>query len=500
MDNLTKEQQAEIRRKQIATLKAQNQMLEDAKKSVQKTNKLDDTDKALRINQIDTAIKENIMKAQNGLNATSDELDKVKFTEVNPFYREKYEERLKVRGLTDEELHNKGGIVTASASSNGKTKNRKHVSRREKEEFKQDIELETKLMNQTYISNDKSVESVKPKNEVPKKVKITRDVKEEEEDVLPSSEKKMDISADYDFDFSSIPDYIQYDVIPLPSKGQCYPHKIGRIPVAYLTASDENLIASPNMYRDGKVLDVILDRKILDKRIKASELCNGDRDAIIVWLRATGYGSRFPITATNPDNGKRYNVDFDLSTLNYMPFDLKGDENGYFDYKTENGAEIKFKILTHDEDEALKKSIINERLTINAFDAVSHLNALQGCMNNLTNLNDDDAQSVKDCIDDLKDIIGENVDMDEANQKEYEEIITKQMAQYTVSINGNYDRDYIENFINNMRAKDAYDYRTYVLNHKPGVDFNITINIPESDGGGSFATFLTIDDTVFLNI
>ena len=327
MDNLTKEQQAEIRRKQIATLKAQNQMLEDAKKSVQKTNKLDDTDKALRINQIDTAIKENIMKAQNGLNATSDELDKVKFTEVNPFYREKYEERLKARGLTDEELHNKGGIVTASASSNGKTKNRKHVSRREKEEFKQDIELETKLMNQTYISNDKSVESVKPKNEVPKKVKITRDVKEEEEDVLPSSEKKMDISADYDFDFSSIPDYIQYDVIPLPSKGQCYPHKIGRIPVAYLTASDENLIASPNMYRDGKVLDVILDRKILDKRIKASELCNGDRDAIIVWLRATGYGSRFPITATNPDNGKRYNVDFDLSTLNYMPFDLKGDEN-----------------------------------------------------------------------------------------------------------------------------------------------------------------------------
>ena len=51
-----------------------------------------------------------------------------------------------------------------------------------------------------------------------------------------------------------------------------------------------------------------------------------------------------------------------------------------------------------------------------------------------------------------------------------------------------------------MRAKEAYAYRTYVMNNKPGVDFNITVNIPESDGGGSFDTFLTTDDTIFLNI
>ena len=84
--------------------------------------------------------------------------------------------------------------------------------------------------------------------------------------------------------------------------------------------------------------------------------------------------------------------------------------------------------------------------------------------------------------------------------KQYEEVITKQMIKYTVSVNGDTDRTYIENYINNMRAKEAYAYRTYVMNNKPGVDFNITVNIPESDGGGSFDTFLTIDDTIFLNI
>ena len=74
------------------------------------------------------------------------------------------------------------------------------------------------------------------------------------------------------------------------------------------------------------------------------------------------------------------------------------------------------------------------------------------------------------------------------------------MIAYTVSINGNYDRNYIKNYIDNMRAKDAYAYRTYVSENRPGVNFNITINIPERDGGGSFDTFLTIDDTIFLNI
>ena len=74
------------------------------------------------------------------------------------------------------------------------------------------------------------------------------------------------------------------------------------------------------------------------------------------------------------------------------------------------------------------------------------------------------------------------------------------MIKYTVSVNGNTDRMYIENYINNMRTKEAYAYRTYVMNNKPGVDFNITVNIPESDGGGSFDTFLTTDDTIFLNI
>lgn len=62
------------------------------------------------------------------------------------------------------------------------------------------------------------------------------------------------------------------DVIQLPSNGECYPSKMKRVPVAYLTAADENLITSPNLYRDGLVIDLLLKNKVTNKNINVDEL------------------------------------------------------------------------------------------------------------------------------------------------------------------------------------------------------------------------------------
>ena len=520
---LTPEQKNEIKRRELAILKAENQMLEEAKKNVLDTDKLDDIAKVKTLNDIENAINDNKKQAQSHYGVSEKDVDDTTYREVSPFYVRKYQERLEKKGLTDEGLRNKQNAqATATVKSNTVERNRRHVKK--DEEIKQNIELETKLMNQTYIKDDSTItddmnmkekeeENVlknrrrRTKNEEtiePQPIVVKQDEKFEEVSVQIHDENELEQTKlsinGYDFDYSSIPDYVQYDVIPLPSKGQCYPHKVGKLAVAYLTASDENLIASPNMYRDGKVIDVILDRKILDKRVRPSELCKGDRDAIIVWLRATGYGSRFPITATNPDTGKKYNIDFDLNQLEYIPFDLKGDKDGLFTYTTESGVELKFKFLSFAEDEEVRNELLEEHSDINADKAIEYANNIQDYFDSLNNINDKDKRDADDCIADLKSIINENKKTDEKINKEYEEVITKQMIKYTVSVNGNTDRKYIENFINNMRAKDAYAYRTYVLNNKPGVDFHITINIPESDGGGSFDTFLAIDDAVFLNI
>ena len=69
-----------------------------------------------------------------------------------------------------------------------------------------------------------------------------------------------------------------------------------------------------------------------------------------------------------------------------------------------------------------------------------------------------------------------------------------------VAVNGNYDKEYIMKYINVMPAKDSMMLRRYISDNKPGIDFNIEVERPESLGGGSFKTFLNWDDSVFLNI
>ena len=310
----------------------------------------------------------------------------------------------------------------------------------------------------------------------------------------------MEEALTYDFDFSSVPSYVQYDVIPLPSKGQCYPKnsplRCGRVPVAYLTAADENIIASPNVYRDGKLLDIILKRKVLDKRININDLCSGDRDAIILWLRGTSYGEDFPITATNPEDGKRYNVTIMLSQFDYLKFDLEGDENGLFDYETNNGDSIKFKFFTSFDEEQVKKTIGSQITNINKIDIMRDVNHIVTCLNRIE-FSQEEVDMLNEDINEIKDIVG--TDIEENEEDIFPNTITEQMVMHTVSVNGNTDREYIRNYIENMRTKTAMDYRNYFINNKPGVDFNFTVNIPESDGGGSFNTFLRIDDTIFIN-
>ena len=115
-------------------------------------------------------------------------------------------------------------------------------------------------------------------------------------------------------------------------------------------------------------------------------------------------------------------------------------------------------------------------------------------------MRDDDVNDIRGCVEDIRNIINDNI-KDEVNENAlFSNAITEQMILHTKSINGNTNEDYIRGYIENMRSNDAYHYRNVIMNNRPGVDFEITINIPESDGGGSFTTFLKLGNDVFINI
>ena len=496
----SQEIQEEKRKRQMAILKASNELLRQAKESALERNS-DPIKRADLEEEFAKALGDNRAMGRSYLHATDEEIENSKFREVDPLYIEKYNERLQKKGLTDEELHRKDE-ATITTNKNKKGKKGESIPRRPRRGAKKDeseivrLENEDELMKSTMVKSDKDIEEHIKKNReyeqemikkgkdifekvketvkessVANKIGVTNEENIERVKVENStvseikqpikvqnttvketvSKKKKVENIKYDFDFSNIPNWVQYDVIPLPSNGMCYPAtsplRCGRIPVAYLTAADENIIASPNVYRDGKLLDIILDRKILDKRINVSDLSSGDRDAIILWLRATSYGEDFPISATNPQTGKRYNVTIKLSQFGYNDFDLESDENGLFTYTTSNEDEIKFKFFTNDDEELLRKVITSQITDSNKIEILKNLKYITDALNRIE-FSDEEKSMLTEDVDEIKDIVG--TDIPEVDEDIYPSTITEQMIMHTVSINGNTDIEFIKNYIENV--------------------------------------------------
>ena len=108
---------------------------------------------------------------------------------------------------------------------------------------------------------------------------------------------------------------VPYDVIELPSKGKLYLGNKSTVKVEYLTATDENILTSPNLLQSGKVIDYLLEQKIKDKDINSKDLLIGDRNAIMIFLRATGYGEMYPVNLTDPNTGEEFEYEINLSEL-----------------------------------------------------------------------------------------------------------------------------------------------------------------------------------------
>jgi hypothetical protein len=138
-----------------------------------------------------------------------------------------------------------------------------------------------------------------------------------------------------------------YDVIELPSQGLLYPNKKSSVKVEYLTAYDENVLSSPNLLNSGKFLDVLIESKVKDLGFDHNLLLNGDRIAILLFLRTTGLGNEYKQLVFNGD-GDMVEGTVDLSTIGTKKLDIKPDENGEFDFvfPTSN-SKIKFKLLTY---------------------------------------------------------------------------------------------------------------------------------------------------------
>ena len=286
-----------------------------------------------------------------------------------------------------------------------------------------------------------------------------------------------------------------YDTIKLPSKGECYKSKKGDIAVSYLTAYDENLILSPNLYRNGTFIEHILKNKIMED-IDPNDLVEGDRDAIIIWLRASGYGNEYPIDVVD-EKGNSFRTTIDLSEIKFRPFTLKGDENGYFDFQLPNSKDIvKFKFLTYKDVKKIEKlnKLEDKNAKLTAF--FENIKEIRDIIDDEDLFNEKTYEKISQATDLIEDEV-KNV-LEKQPETYFSQNMTNRLIMSTVSINGNTDRQYIIDYILNLNVKDAVAYRKYILDNEPGIDYNVKVEKPSSLGGGYVETFLQLDQFIFV--
>lgn len=308
--------------------------------------------------------------------------------------------------------------------------------------------------------------------------------------------KVNEIDSNYYFDVKD--KNLAYDVIPLPSKGEVYKEKIPKLSVAYLTAESENLITSPHLYKDDLIVDALLKYHIQNKGFNTDELISGDVDAILLWLRATGYGNDYPVVVTDPETGKDFDVKVDLTKIKIKDFDLIGDENGYFDFTLPiSKVVVKFKYLSRKEEKKLKQINSMESDESRKSLVRQDYQSLIQCLNNETDMDNDKKDKIKNYLNAIEDLwLNGSV----SNKIKVNRLITNRLDMSVMSVNGNTDKKYIKEFIRRMPARDSLELRKYIEQHKPGVDWNVEVEKPQSLGGGSVNIFLEWGTDAFFNI
>jgi hypothetical protein len=138
---------------------------------------------------------------------------------------------------------------------------------------------------------------------------------------------------------------LPHDVVPLPSQGMFYKNKRKTIKVGYLTASDENIL----MGGGADLTMNLLRAKIYEPDVKIEDLMEGDVEAILVFLRNTGFGPEMNVTAIDPKTNKSFTTQVMLDELNIIKGQEPNEDGTFITTLPRSNSSVKLKPLTYGE-------------------------------------------------------------------------------------------------------------------------------------------------------
>ena len=127
------------------------------------------------------------------------------------------------------------------------------------------------------------------------------------------------------------------EFVDLPSQGRFYAqghplHGKDSIEIKQMTAKEEDILTSRTLLKKGVALDKLIESLIVDKTINPATLLVGDRNAIIIAARVSGYGNDYDTSVSCPACGTKQTYSFDLNSAHLVHGqtreDLQVTDNG----------------------------------------------------------------------------------------------------------------------------------------------------------------------------
>jgi hypothetical protein len=114
------------------------------------------------------------------------------------------------------------------------------------------------------------------------------------------------------------------EFVELPSEGRYYPpghplYKQDTVEIRYMTAKDEDILTSQTLLRKGVAVDRMLENLLINQDIDVDDLLAGDKSALILAARISGYGSSYQTRVTCPGCKIASVYDFDLDATSTSP-------------------------------------------------------------------------------------------------------------------------------------------------------------------------------------
>tara|TARA_Y100000034_G_scaffold131835_1_gene193458 strand:+ start:1592 stop:2449 length:858 start_codon:yes stop_codon:yes gene_type:complete len=163
------------------------------------------------------------------------------------------------------------------------------------------------------------------------------------------------------------------EFVELPSGGKYYPeghplHGEETIEIKQMTAKEEDYLTSRALLKKGVAIDRVIKSIIVDKRINPDSLLVGDRNAILISTRVSGYGATYSTKVACPRCGEQQDYHFDLNEANvYDGTGLKEEEavshgNGTFTATLpKTKVEVTFRLLSGTDERTMIMQVENAR-------------------------------------------------------------------------------------------------------------------------------------------